>query len=54
MRLVDLLARLPRSVVTALALLLCVVVGVLDGMNGPLYSLVTFYLVPVILTAWFV
>jgi diguanylate cyclase (GGDEF)-like protein len=54
MRLVDLLARLPRSVVTALALLLCVVVGVLDGMNGPVYSLVPFYLVPVILTAWFV
>lgn len=54
MKLVDLLARLPRLVVTTLALLLCVVVGVFDWLNGPNYTLVPFYLVPVILTAWFV
>lgn len=54
MKLVDLLARLPRSVVTALALLLCVVVGVADGISGPDYSLVPFYLVPVILASWYV
>lgn len=54
MKLIDLLARVPRSVVTALALLLCVVVGVVDGINGPDYSLVPFYLIPVVLAAWFV
>ena len=54
MKLVDLLERMPRSGITAVALLLCVLVGLLDGMSGPDYSLVPFYLVPVILTAWFV
>lgn len=54
MLLVNLLARLPRPVVTALAFLLCVVVGVVDGLSGPDYSLAPFYLVPVIMTAWFV
>lgn len=54
LKLVNLLARLPRSVVMVLAFLLCVVVGVFDGMNGPDYSLAPFYLVPVIMTAWFV
>jgi len=52
--LVDFLARQPRSVVTALAVVLCIVVGVLDGLSGPDYSLVPFYLVPVVLAAWFV
>ncbi len=52
--LVNLLARLPRLVVTALAVVLCVVVGVFDGLTGPDYSLVPFYLVPVVLVAWFV
>ena len=54
MKLVNLLARAPRSVITALAMLLCVVVGVSDWLNGHDYTLVPFYLVPVILTAWFV
>jgi diguanylate cyclase (GGDEF)-like protein len=54
MKLINLLARLPQSVVMTLALFLCIVVGVLDGMIGTDYSLVPFYLVPVILAAWFV
>lgn len=54
MMLVNLLERMPRSVITAVALSLCGVAGVLDVMNGPDYSLVPFYLVPVILAAWFV
>lgn len=54
MKLVNLLERMPRSGITAVALSLCAVVGVLDGMSGPDYSLVPFYLVPVFLAAWFV
>ena len=54
MKLIELLERMPRSCITAVALSLCVVVGVLDGMNGSDYSLVPFYLVPVILAAWIV
>jgi len=52
--LVSLLAKLSRSAATALAVVLCVVVGVFDGLTGPDYSLVPFYLVPVVLAAWFV
>lgn len=52
MKLVDSLAKLPHSLVTVLALLLCVAVGVVDGIIGHAYSLVPFYLVPVILAAW--
>jgi diguanylate cyclase (GGDEF)-like protein len=54
MKLIDLLEKMPRSGITAVALSLCVVVGLLDGMNGSDYTLVPFYLVPVILAAWFV
>jgi diguanylate cyclase (GGDEF)-like protein len=54
MKLVNFLAELPRPLVTSLALMICVLVGVADVMNGPEYTLVPFYLVPVILTAWFV
>jgi diguanylate cyclase (GGDEF)-like protein len=54
MKLVDHLTNLPRSVITMLALLVCFVVGMVDGMSGPNYSLVPFYLVPVALSAWFV
>lgn len=54
MKLVDFLERMPRSAITAVALSLCIVVGVLDGMTGSDYSLVPFYLVPVVLAAWFV
>ncbi|MDD2733679.1 MAG: GGDEF domain-containing protein [Desulfuromonadaceae bacterium] len=54
MKLVDLLERMPRSGITAVALSLCVVVGVLDGTTGSDYSLVPFYFVPVVLAAWFV
>lgn len=54
MKLVDLLERMPRSGITAVALLLCLVVGVLDMMSGSDYSLAPFYLVPVVLAAWFV
>lgn len=51
---VNLLSGLLRPVVTALAVVLCVVVGVFDGLTGPDYSLGPFYLVPVVLAAWFV
>jgi diguanylate cyclase (GGDEF)-like protein len=54
MKLVDHLTNLPRPVVTTLALLVCAAVGVIDGLSGPEYSLVPFYLVPVALSAWFV
>jgi diguanylate cyclase (GGDEF)-like protein len=53
MKLVDHLTSLPRWIVTLLALLVCVVVGVIDWLSGPDYSLVPFYLVPVTLSAWF-
>ena len=54
MRLVYCLDKLPPSLVTVLALLLCVVVGVVDGILGHVYSLIPFYLAPVIIAAWFV
>jgi diguanylate cyclase (GGDEF)-like protein len=54
MTLVDSLAKLPHWLVTALALFICVAVGVVDGIVGHVYSLVPFYLVPIILAAWFV
>lgn len=44
---------LSRPAVTAMALLLVASVGLLDGMTGPGYSLSAFYLVPVVLTAWY-
>lgn len=53
MKLIDLLERMPRSGITAVALSLCVVVGVLDWMSGPDYSLAPFYLFPVVMAAWF-
>lgn len=40
MKLVDSLAKLPHLLVTALALLLCVAVVVVDGIVGHVYSLV--------------
>lgn len=46
--------RLPRPVVIVFALMFCLAAGLLDTMNGPDYSLVPLYLVPVIMTAWFV
>jgi diguanylate cyclase (GGDEF)-like protein len=52
MKLVDSLAKLPHLLVTALALLLCAAVSVVDGIAGHVYSLVPFYLVPIILAAW--
>jgi diguanylate cyclase (GGDEF)-like protein len=54
MKLADFIAKLPRSVITALAVLLCILVGVVDKISGPVYSLVPFYLAPVVLVAWFV
>jgi diguanylate cyclase (GGDEF)-like protein len=50
----DYLEKQPQFVIIMLALLLCVAVGIADALNGPDYSLVPFYLVPVILAAWFV
>jgi diguanylate cyclase (GGDEF)-like protein len=54
MKLVEFHTSLPRSVVTLLVLFFCVAVGIADALNGPDYSLVPFYLVPVVLAAWFV
>lgn len=39
MNLVNCLDKLPQSLVTVLALLLCVAVGVVDGILGHVYSL---------------
>lgn len=44
---------LPRPAVMAIALLLVATVGLFDSMTGPEYSFSTFYLVPVVLTAWY-
>jgi len=54
MKLVEILAGLSKPAVTALSLLLCLVVGVVDWVSGPDYSFAPFYLIPVIVTAWFV
>ena len=54
MKLVNFIAKLPRSVITAFALLFCMLVGVVDKISGPVYSLVPLYLAPVVLVAWFV
>lgn len=52
MKLLASLAKIPRSLVLALALLLSVTVGVVGGIVGHAYSLMPFYLVSVILAAW--
>jgi glucose-6-phosphate-specific signal transduction histidine kinase len=54
MKLIDILTKLPRYIIIVLALFLCVLVGVADAISGPVYSLVPFYLIPVVLAAWFV
>jgi diguanylate cyclase (GGDEF)-like protein len=54
MKLVDSLAKLPHALITGVALFICVVVGVVDGIVGHVYSLVPFYLTPVVMAAWFV
>jgi diguanylate cyclase (GGDEF)-like protein len=54
MKLIDILTKLPQYIITVLALFLCVLVGVADAISGPVYSLVPFYLIPVVLAAWFV
>lgn len=43
-----------RPAVMAIALLLVASVGLLDSMTGPGYSFSAFYLLPVVLTAWYV
>ncbi len=53
MKLVIFLSRLKQSALLVLALFLCGVVGVADALNGSAYSIVPFYLVPVVLAAWF-
>lgn len=44
---------LSRPVVTAIALLLVASVGLFDSMTGPGYSFSAFYLLPVVLAAWY-
>ena len=51
---VTFLKGLSRQTVMIAALLLVVAVGLLDSITGPDYSFSAFYLVPVVLTAWFV
>ncbi len=46
--------RLSRQTVMTAALLLVVAVGLLDSITGPDYSFSAFYLLPVVLTAWYV
>ena len=53
MKLVIFLSKLKQSALLVLALFLCGVVGVVDALNGSAYSIVPFYLVPVVLAAWF-
>lgn len=47
------LKSLSRPAVTAIALLLVATVGLLDSMTGPDYAFSAFYLLPVVLTAWY-
>jgi predicted signal transduction protein with EAL and GGDEF domain len=47
------LKSLSRPAVTVIALLLVVIVGFFDSMTGPGYSFSAFYLLPVVLTAWY-
>ncbi len=47
------LAKKSSRFVTLLALLLCIIVGIVDGLSGPVYSLAPFYLGSVVLAAWF-
>ena len=49
----NFLKGLSRPAVTAMALLLVASVGLLDSMTGPGYSFSAFYLLPVVLTAWY-
>lgn len=50
---ISFLDKLPWFVVMTAALCICTAVGVIDGVSGPDYSLVPFYLAPVVLAAWF-
>lgn len=44
---------LSRPAVITVALLLVAIVGLFDGVTGPDYSFSAFYLVPVVMTAWY-
>ena len=50
---VTFLKRYSRALVIAIALLLVAIVGMFDSVTGPDYSFSAFYLVPVVLTAWY-
>jgi GGDEF domain-containing protein len=54
MRLIVFLSKLHRFAILALSLIICSVVGVVDAMSGPVYSMAPFYLAPVVIAAWFV
>lgn len=53
MRGVTFLKGLSRPAVMAIALLIVAIVGIADSITGPYYSFSAFYLVPVVLTAWY-
>jgi diguanylate cyclase (GGDEF)-like protein len=53
MKITDIIAKLPIAVIATLALVLCFIVGAVDAVTGPAYSLAPFYLAPVIIAAWF-
>jgi hypothetical protein len=52
MRLIVFLSKLHRFAILALSLIICSVVGVVDAMSGPVYSMAPFYLAPVVIAAW--
>lgn len=49
----DRLNALPRSFVTALGLILLAIVGGIDYLTGPNFSLSILYLIPVLLVSWY-
>lgn len=53
MKILVFLEKLSLPAVICLALLLLAAVGLFDGITGPAYSFSPFYLVPVVLTAWY-
>ena len=53
MRLTSFLERRSRHFVVTAALLLVALLGVLDYLNGPDFSTLIFYVIPVFIAAWY-
>lgn len=45
--------QIPPWTIVIVGLVLVTVVGIVDGITGSEYSLPAFYLIPVVLTAWY-